>query len=146
MSQEKLDRIKAFLTSEGFIEGDTFRLSAGEYDTIELTVDVPIEPFELPEELKPYEQDPDQVERAVWKGNTEKKTWTGANFEMALRAYAGEIMERDPEAIALSARVDARDDSLTYEEWETQRKAIWARICSEPKIAAWETELNARHF
>lgn len=148
MSQARIDRIKEFLTAEGFIEGESFEVSASGRgsDSVTISVDVEIDGFELPEELRPFEQDADEVDRMIWKGNTEKKTWEGGNFELALRAYAGSIQEQDPEYMALQDRVlnGAREDLPTMEEWETQRAAIWKRICSDPKIAAWEHELNTR--
>lgn len=146
MSQAQIDRIKEFLTAEGFIEGESFDVSASGRgsDAVTISVDVEIDIFELPEELRPFEHG--DVERMIWKGNTEKKTWEGANFELALSSYAGSIQEKDPEHIALLDRVlnGKREDLPTMEEWNAQRAAIWARICSDPKIAAWEHELNTR--
>lgn len=146
MSQAQIDRIKEFLTAEGFIEGESFDVSASGRgsNAVTISVDVEIDIFELPEELKPFEYD--DVERMVWKGNTEKKTWEGANFELAFRGYAGAIQEKDPEYMALQERVlnGAREDLPTMEEWNAQMAAIWKRICSDPKIAAWEHELNTR--
>lgn len=146
MSQAQIDRIKEFLAAEGFIEGESFDVSASGRgsNAVTISVRVEIDIFELPDELKPFEYE--DVERMIWKGNTEKKTWEGANFELALRGYAGAIQEKDSEYMALQDRVlnGAREDLPTMEEWKAQRAAIWKRICSDPKIAAWEHELNTR--
>lgn len=147
MSQAQINKLKAFLLEEGYVENKDFRVEAASRggEAVTISVDIPIDVFELPDELKPFEQDPEDVGRAIWKGNTEKKTWEGANYELALRAYGGQIMEADPEHMAMSARIFSdSDDMPTMEEYKELRARIWKRIWDEPKHAAWETDLNER--
>lgn len=65
MSHAQIERLKNFLESEGYIEGEDFRVEASgrSSDSLSISVDIPFEEFELPEELKDFELDPDEVER-----------------------------------------------------------------------------------
>lgn len=150
MSQAQIDRLKTFLLEEGYVENENFRVEPADRggDAVTISVDIPIDVFELPEELKPFEQDHEDVDRAIWKGNTEKKTWEGANYELALRAYGGSILEKNPEFKAINARIrsDIPGDMPTLEEYEALKSRLWGEIWAEPKHAAWEHDLDTNHF
>lgn len=142
-AMRKLAALKAFLLEEGLIESEEdFEAYGNGGNSVEITVSIPLDEVELPEELKHFKLPSYEVERAVWKNNAEKRTWNGANFELALRGYASDLMSKDPENVALAERVEDIDSVVKLEEYKAARDAIWNRICNDPKIVAWEKELE----
>ena len=133
----KLDELKRLLEDAGF----TYEVSGYE-SNYTVSVEVPVEDVELPEELRPYAWTMDQVDRAIWKGNTEKRTFAGAEFELALREYAQHLMFTDPEAIELEKTLKDVFDIPSLDAYQAKRKAIWKRICARPEIVEWEATLD----
>lgn len=133
-------RLTELLTENGF----EFEVEVEDYD---LAVYVKVDPpaVELPEELKPFAWSPDQVDRAIWKGNTDKKTFNGANFELALREYAGSIMSSDPETIELEKTLDSIADLPSLDDYQETRRRIWERVCERPEIVRWEAEMEGMY-
>ncbi len=142
MSQSQIDKLKQFLVSEGYVQDENFSLSGDGGNSLVFSVTIELDELELPEDLQPFAWSPDQVERAMWKGNAEKQTWNGANFELALRDYAGDLMANDPETLTLEATLETVDTMPKLEEYQAARQVIWERICSDPKIVAWEHFLD----
>lgn len=135
---KQLDYLVKVLKDEGLeytLEGNGF--------SVTLTVEVPHQDiYVLPLELQPFEPDNYQLERMMWKGNTAKKTCHGAAFEVALQGYASRIMTTDPETIALENTLSDRKTISDLDEYQKERDEIWVRVCSDPKIVAWEKELE----
>lgn len=120
-------------------------------DTLALSVAIPLEEFELPEELREYAVKPDEIERAIWKGNVEKKTYAGALYESAIQGYASHRMSDDPQIIALDEALKENITSLEDSKFDfiaarKIREKVWARITSEPKIAAWIRDLEDNFY
>lgn len=150
MSQQQINDLKSFLEAQGFIEGEHFNthIEQGEH-SMSISVEIELDPPKaMPEELTPFEMDGDELSRYLWKGNYsgDFKTWAGINYEMALSRYATSLMEKDPEWIELDRRVWSTDEMPTIEEWETQKAAIWKRICSDPQIVTWEQDLKDNYL
>jgi hypothetical protein len=143
MSNEKIDRLKAFLVAEGLVENG-FYVEGDGGNSVRITVTIPLDyEEELPEELKPFAWDSYELERAMDKGNTEKKTWNGANFEMALRSYVGELMDQHPEIAAIHELLQDKDAVFPkLEEYQALRKRVFDELCAQPQIAEWDKKLN----
>jgi hypothetical protein len=155
LSREKLERLKSFLLSEGLVEGSygetegSFYLEGDGGNSVRITVKIPLgwqEKDDFPEELKPYRMGSYELERMMDKGNTEKKTWEGADFEMALRQYVAELMDKEPELAEINRRVSVGEDIPTLEEYQALRKRIFEEICARPQIAEWDKKLNEYYF
>lgn len=156
MSREKLERLREFLIAEGFTNDNYFDTEEGFFmegdggNSVRVTVKIPLgweEKDDFPEELKPYRMHAYELERMMDKGNTEKKTWEGADFEMALRSYVSELMDQHPELAEINRRVQADEDNLpSFDEYKAIRKRIFEEICAQPKIAAWDKKLNDYYF
>jgi len=148
MSESQIDSLKFHFESMGLTEGEDYFVSpVSGRDELQFTVKLAQAPRELPEELKPFEMDGDELDRFIWKGNSSKKSWSGARFEVALIRYASAIMEKDPEHIALMALpYQVNMGGMSYEDWEGSRAKIWQRICSEPQIAAWNRDLEENYL
>ena len=135
MSQ--LDALKALLDSAGY----SYEVSGYESDYT-VSIKVPIEYVELPEGLRPFAWSPDQVERAMWKGNATKQTFIGAEFELALRDYANHIMFTDPESVELDKTLEDVTNLEELTTYKAKRDVIWTRICRRPEIIEWEAALD----
>lgn len=156
MSREKLERLREFLIAEGITEENYFDSEEGFYlegdggNSVTITVKIPLgweEREDFPEELKPYRMHSYELERMIDKGNTEKKTWEGADFEMALRTYVSELMDANPELAEIHRLTQLDDATLpTFAEYEAIRKRIFDEICAQPQIAAWDKKLNEYYF
>jgi hypothetical protein len=113
---------------------------------VSVTVDPPA--VNLPAELGPFAWSDYEVDRAIWKGNTNKKTFDAARFEIALREYASDQMRKDPETFALDHSWDWERTDVTREEldeYERRRQEIWERVCERPEIVQWEAELEGMY-
>lgn len=156
MSREKLERLREFLIAEGFTNDNYFDSEEGFFmegdggNSVRVTVKIPLgweEKDDFPEELKPYRMHPYELERMMDKGNTEKKTWEGADFEMALRSYVGELMDQHPQLAEINRLAQEDPAKLpTLEEYEVLRKGIFDEICRRPQIATWDKKLNDYYF
>lgn len=155
MSREKLERLKAFLISEGITEGSYdreaggFFLTGAEGNSVLFTVKLPLgrsDESDFPEELKPYRMDSHELERMMNKGNTEKQTWEGADFEIALRQYVGKIMDQEPELVEIHRKALAGEPMPTLEEYKALHKRIFLEICARPQIAEWDKKLKEYYF
>jgi hypothetical protein len=153
--QLRLQELKALLIAAGYSESsnpftpDSFRVQFGENDNIELTVSLPYQDSfeELPEALSPFAWTDDEVDRAIQKRVTEKQSWDGANFELALRSYLGELMVKHPDYIALMARVvSGEEGSPTMQEFETTKKRIQEELQKRPAIAEWVHKLETDYL
>lgn len=145
----KMENLKSALHALGFKFDEDYSIESGDSgDEINFIVRVPMDEFELPEELRAYAVDDHEIERAVWKGNTEKKTWNGANFELALRNYMNAVLNTDPEMIKLRGE-DLLNADTTREYLETYQATVlkvWERIHTEPQVAAWLEDLEKNFY
>lgn len=148
MSQSQFDSIKAHLKSLGLVEGEDYSVHAGRGDSVSFSLELEIDPDtrELPEELKPYALSSHELERYMNKGNSGKETWTGAQFEVALRRYASEILHSKPEMVEFSARIRSGENMPSIEEYNAKKAELWAEICARPQIAAWERDLDENYL
>lgn len=153
--QTRLQELKDLLIAAGYTESsdhysrNSFRIQFGEADNLEITVSLPYRDSfkELPETLKPFAWADDQVDRAIQKHVAEKKSWDGANFELALRSYLGDLMVKHPDYIALMARVDSEGGPApTMEEFNALKKRIQEELQSQPEIAEWVRQLEEDHI
>lgn len=129
------ERLTKILSDAGFEYTVT-----GEYENVTVSIEVPAPEFELPEELKPFAWD--DVDRAIWKGNASKRTYAGADFELALRDYASHLLYTDPEMVALKETLSRVTTKEELDEYDKKRQAIWERVNKNPKLTAWEKELE----
>jgi len=148
MSQSQFESIKAHLESLGLVEGEDYSVHAGRGNRASLSLELEVDPDtrELPEELEPYALSNHDLERYMDKGNSEKETWTGARFEVALSRYASEILAKTPEMMEFSARIHSGENMPSIEEYEAKKAELWAEICARPQIAAWERDLNENYL
>ncbi len=149
--QPKLQELKRLLIAAGYTESsdhystDSFRVEFGENDNIEITVSLPYRDSfrELPEALRAFAWSDEEVDRAIQKHVTEKRSWDGANFELALRSFLGDRMVQHPEYKAIIARVDSEaEDTPTMEEFAALRTRIQEELQSMPRIAEWKRQLE----
>ncbi len=137
MAQEKLEKLKALLLEAGFEP----EVSVGDGALIvSVTFEPEYEP--LPAGLEDFAWAPDQVERAMWKGSSEKRTFDGANFELALIDYAHNLMALDSESRELEATLELITTPEALEEYRAKRKLIWDRVVSAPEIVKWDKQLD----
>lgn len=145
MTQKLVNQLKSHLNSIGLLEGEDFYLSA-EGDNVNITVSIPVEVTPLPAELQPYATDRQEVERAIRKQSTEKRSINGATFELALADYMNDLLAKDPEAIELRKTLHGPVTKKGFDEYRAKTDAIWARINLDPRIVALEQDLEENYL
>lgn len=137
---KSLDDLKSLLTEAGY----EFEIYPSDGELV-VSVNVAPPTVELPAALEPFAWSFYEVERAIWKGITEKKTMDAARFELALRDYAGHLMHEDPESEALEATLSEVSDLAGLDAYQAKRRMIWDRIIARPDIAEWDAQLEAMY-
>lgn len=114
--------------------------------SVTVSIEIPIKPQELPEELKLFAWHPSEVERYMNKGNSDFLTWDGTNYSIAIHNYASSIMNRLPDTIALERAFESCETLEELKAHQRKRIAIWnEQVLTIPKIAAWLADLNENY-
>ena len=144
MSQSQIDQLKSTIETLGLVEGEDYSIS-GNYSSITFSIDLELDPTELPEVLKPYAMSEESADRAIYKGS-KKRTIGGVIFAAALSDYAHERLRSDPEGIALEATLKDIADMKSFRAYEAQRQLIWDRIWTDPELIALQKDLDENYL
>lgn len=143
-SAQKLAELKEFLDANGFSYE-----SHGSYGTVALSLEFEAEPFELPDELKGFAPADSELERLIWKGNTEKKSYSGAELEWAISGWLHKQLSLDPRSVVLEADLEEllalpanTDEQRAHnrtriEAYEQGRQEIWDELRASSPAREW---------
>lgn len=144
MSQSQIDQLKSTIAALGLVEDEDYYIS-GNRSGITFSIDLELDPKELPEVLKPYAMSEMAADRAIGKGS-EKRTIIGVIFAAALRDYANHQLRSDPECVALEAKLKSIDNIEDFRTYEAQRRLIWERIWENPELIALQKDLDENYL
>lgn len=153
MSQQKIDALKKALEDLGISydpdfghEPDSYEIH-GERSELIFSVRVAAPEQELPAELKPYGWSDYEVDRAISKGNAEKRTLSGARFEIALTDYAHGFFVQVPDVQELEATLDSVKTMDELNSYQARREAIWKQMWAEnTRLQELQKDLDENYY
>lgn len=153
MSQQKIDALKKALEDLGISydpdfgsEPDSYEIQGAGSELI-FSVRVAAPEQELPEELKPHGWSDYEVDRAISKGNAEKRTLSGARFEIALTNYAHKLFAQIPEVQELEATLDSVKTRDELNGYQARREAIWKQMWAEnARLQELQKDLDENYY
>ena len=126
-----IEELHQILTSLGLVAGEDFTWS-GNGTTAEVTLYASIPDEELPDVLKPFEPDWNEVERAQYKGYSGgKNTDNGTRFYLAYRDYTMAEFHAVPEVSALEETLSSVNSLPELEAYQAKRQEIWDKMFAE---------------
>lgn len=152
-AQQKIDNLKRALEDLGisydadfYGETDSYEIS-GEGANLLFSIRVPVPEQELPEELKVFGWSDYEVDRAISKGNAEKRTLSGARFEIALTNYAHKLFAQIPEVQELEATLDSVKTMDELNGYQARREAIWKQMWAEnTRLQELQKDLDENYY
>jgi len=148
MSQKQIDAVKAFLETQGLIEGEHYEIGAGESgtDNLSITIELEQDPRPLPEELEAHSHMGDgELHRAIYKG-CDYRSLSGARFYYALGNYENSEFRKLPAVIELEKTRDSIATIEAFDAYEDELKRHWDDFQKTPRIAELNRELEENYF
>lgn len=152
-AQEKIDALKKALEDLGISYDADFRGEANSYEVqgegsnLLFSVQIPAPERELPEELKPFGWSDYEVERAIYKGNTEKRTLSGARYELALDDYTDRVFAQIPEVRELEDALESMTSSEEFSAYHARRKKIWNQLWARnTRLQELQKDLDENYY
>lgn len=152
-AQQKIDSLKQALEDLGisydadfYGETDSYEIS-GEGANLLFSIRVPAPDRELPEELKPFGWSDYEVDRAISKGNADKRTLSGARYELALTEYAHRVFRQIPEIGELEAAVETLTTMDKLNAYQDRRTEIWQKMWAEnTRLQELQKDLDENYY
>lgn len=151
--QERIDALKKALEDLGisydadfYGEANSYEIQ-GERSNLLFSIHVPAPERELPEELKPFGWSDYEVERALDKGNAEKRTLSGARYELALSDYAHRVFAQIPEVKELEGTLESMTSSEDFDAYQARRQEIWTQLWAEnARLQELQKDLDENYY
>jgi len=140
----RLSELVALLDGHGF----SYERSTSGY-TVTISIELEAEPFELPEELKPHAIPEEELERYMWKGNSSKRSYFGAELEYAIRGWLEHQLDQDPRSKPLQEQLEEllanpaeTEDQRAhnregYARYREERRKLWDELQSREPAKGW---------
>lgn len=153
MSQQKIDALKKALEDLGISYDADFYGEANSYEiqgdgaNLLFSIRVAAPEQELPEELQPFALNGYEVDRAISKGNAEKRTLGGARYELALTDYAHRVFAQIPEVKELEGTLESMSSSEDFDAYQARRQEIWTQLWAEnTRLQELQKDLDENYY
>lgn len=140
----RLSELVSILDGHGF---SYERSTSG--NTVTISIELEAEPFELPKELKPHAIPQEELERYMWKGNSSKRSYSGAELEYAIRGWLQHQLEEDSRSKPLREQLEEllanpaeTEDQRAhnregYARYQEERQKLWDELLSREPAKGW---------